>query len=78
MAMFELFKGGTSNHMVQITWLKEALMSRKLFPVFNSWFDKQEVREIIDGACRISPVGNQLFKLMVKLKNVKLHLKMDP
>jgi len=60
MALVELFHGGMSYHVALITRLKDLMGSWKPFRAFNSWFKKQEVRNLIQEAWKIRIIGNPL------------------
>lgn len=75
LAALEHFWGDTSDHVTLITCIGGIEGSRWPFYVFNSWFDKEQVKSLVkDNWCTML-TANPLFRTIHKLKNVKLHLK---
>lgn len=72
LATIELFKGGTSDHLAQITRLREIGGRMYLFRAFNSWWKKEEVKELAREAWNLEVTDNLLYKVVMKLKNIKI------
>lgn len=74
-ATTELFKGGTSDHSAQIIRLRELEGSKRQFRIFNSWLNRDDVIDMVREAWSPEITGNPLFRVISKLKRVKLSIK---
>lgn len=66
---------GKAEHATQITRLREMPVTPHPFRAINSWFENQEVKEIIEEAWMTFLEPNQFYKLIKKVKVIKLNLK---